>query len=208
MNRHAWGMKIYSDFPLRRGLQIATDVLAVAAIAFGVWLGIIVTSAIAVLAEVGRQLETAGAGFKGAMTDAGDALGTVPFFGTTIRAPFDTASGTGGMLEDAGQTTQSVIMTTATIVGVVVAGVIVAFVCWLWLRRRIRFAIRATEANRFAGMDDGVDVLALRALVNGSRKGLVKVGPHPLEGWRSGEHAVMERLAELELREAGVRLAR
>lgn len=201
-------MKIYSDFPVRRILQIAADVVAVTIISLGVWLGTVVTAAIATLAEVGRQLESAGAGFKGAMTDAGQALGQVPFVGSAIRAPFDAASGTGSALENAGQTTESFIETTALIVGIVVGGVIVVVVCWLWLRRRCRFARRATQATRLARMDDGIDVLALRALVNGSRKDLAKTGPHPLEAWRSGDRAVMERLADVELRGAGVRLAR
>lgn len=201
-------MKIYSDYPVRRALQITADILAVAAIALGIWLGVIVTAAIAVLAEVGRQLESAGAGFKGAMSDAGDALGQVPLIGTSIRVPFDAAGGTGSAIEHAGQTTTSFITTTAIIVGFVVAGVIVLMVCWWWLRRRIRFARRATEASRLARLDDGADLLALRALVNGSRKDLAVTSPHPVEAWRAGHRDVVARLADLELRDAGVRLAR
>ncbi|MEO6942634.1 MAG: hypothetical protein ABI238_04255 [Terrimesophilobacter sp.] len=201
-------MKIYSDYPVRRALQIASDVLAITAVALGIWLGTIVTSAISVLAVVGRQLESAGAGFKGAMTDAGNALGHIPFVGTSIRVPFDAASGTGGMLEDAGNTTASFITTTAMIVGIVVAGVIVLAVCWWWLRRRIRFARRATEANRLARLEDGPDLLALRALVNGSRKDIAATSAHPVDAWRAGHRDVIVRLAELELRDAGVRIAR
>lgn len=201
-------MKIYSDFAATRALQIIIDVLALAAIAFGIWLGTLVTASIAVLAELGRQLEQAGAGFKGAMTDAGDALGQVPFVGSAIRAPFDSASETGTALVDAGQTTQSFILTVATVVGVVVAGVIVLAVCWLWLRRRIAFIRRATEAAKIARMADGIDVLALRALVNCSRKSIVKAAPHPVQAWRSDDRLAIARLAELELSQAGVRLAR
>jgi hypothetical protein len=200
-------MKIYSDFPARRALQISADVAAVVAIGFGIWLGVFITATIAVLAEVGRQLETAGAGFKGAMTDAGDALGQVPFVGSSIRVPFDAASGTGGILEDAGQSTQSIILTTATIVGVIVAVVIVFAVCWLWLRRRIQFVKRATQANRLAKLADGPDLLALRALVGASRKDLAAVDAHPVESWRAGDRSIIRKLAQLELREAGVRIA-
>ncbi len=201
-------MKIYSDFPLKRTFQIVIDVLAVAAVAFGIWLGTFVTSSIAVLADLGRQLESAGAGFKGAMTDAGDVLGTVPFVGNAIRGPFDSASGTGKVLEHAGQTTQSVIMTAATIAGIVVAVVIVVAICWYWLRHRILFALKATEATKVARMNDGIDVLALRALVNCQQSGLTKIGPHPFEAWRSHDRAAIVRLAELELSRVGVRLAR
>ncbi|MBX3092347.1 MAG: hypothetical protein KF801_07535 [Cryobacterium sp.] len=200
-------MKIYSDYPARRALQITADLAAALVIGLGIWLGVIVGSAIAVLAEVGRQLETAGAGFKGAMTDAGDALGQVPLIGASIRVPFDAASGTGGLLEDAGQTTQTVITTTAIIIGALVASAIVFAVCWVWLRRRFRFARRATEANKLAKLADGPDLLALRALVGASRRDLAATDPNPVASWRSGDLTVIRKLARLELREAGVRVA-
>lgn len=201
-------MKIYSDFPVRRTLQIVADVVAVALIALGVWLGVATTASITSLAEVGRQLESAGADFKGAMVGAGEALGQVPFVGDAIRGPFDAASGTGSALEDAGQTTEAFIESTAMIIGVAIAVVIVVTVSWLWLRRRYRFARRATEVQKLAGFEGGADVLALRALVNGSRKDLALASLNPAEAWRLGDRAVVARLAELELREAGVRLAR
>lgn len=201
-------MKIYSDFPLQRTLQIAADVAAIVAIALGIWLGTLVSSTIGVLANVGRQLEDTGTGFKNAMADAGEALGTVPFVGETVRVPFDAASDTGGVLADAGQSTQAFIMTAATVVGIVVAGVIAVTVCWVWLRRRIRFAVRARRAARIASMPEGENILALRALMGGSRKDLAAVGPSPVTGWRAGHPDIVARLATLELRAAGVRLAR
>src|SRR5690606_28930526 len=62
LSRHAWGMKLYSDFWPRRSLQLAADALAIIAIGLGVWLAVIVGSAIAVVAELGRQLRSAGQG--------------------------------------------------------------------------------------------------------------------------------------------------
>lgn len=201
-------MKLYSDFPLKRLSQILTDLLALGIIAFGVWLGAFVSSTMSRLADLGRQLELAGGGFKGAMTQAGESLGTVPLVGESIRAPFDQASATGEMLEEAGQTTQSFILTTGTVTGILVTAMIVVVVCSVWLRRRIRFARRASEAAKLQRMEGGIDVLALRALTTGSRNHLAAIGAHPAHSWRTGDFAVITRLAELELREAGVRLAR
>lgn len=202
------GMKIYSDFPVRRTAQIVADILALVVISFGIWLGLAVTAAIAVLAEVGRQVENAGLGFQGAMTDAGDVLGQLPFIGDAARVPFDAASGTGGALASAGNTTESFILATAAIVGAIVAVVIVAVVLLVWLRRRIAFIRRATEASKLARMGDGQELLALRSLVGASRQDLAATSTHPVQAWRSGEAGVVMRLAELELRAAGVRLAR
>lgn len=200
-------MKIYSDFPARRILQIAADLLALVVIALGIWLGVTVAAGIAVLAAVGRQLNQAGLGFQGAMTDAGDFLGQTPFVGDAVRVPFDAASGTGTAIAEAGETTESFILTTSVIVGVVIAVVIVAAVLWVWLRRRIVFVRRATEAARLARMGDGEELLALRALVGGSRNDLARIAPDPVTAWRAGDPGVVRGLAELELRGAGVRIA-
>lgn len=199
------GMKIYSDYPLRRAAQIAADLLSLAIIAAGIWLGIVVAAAIAVLAQVGRQLNQAGLGFQGAMTDAGDFLGQTPFVGDAVRVPFDAASGTGVAIAEVGETTEGFIVTTAAIVGAVIAVVVAALVLWIWLRRRITFIRRATEASRLATMGDGHDLLALRALVSASRAELAATSAHPVDAWRSGQPEVVRKLAALELRGAGVR---
>ena len=199
-------MKIYSDYPTRRSAQVSADVLAIAIIAVGVWLGVVVFTAIAALAEVGRRLESAGTGFSGAMTDAADALGQIPLVGDAVRAPFDTASGTGGLLEQAGQSTQDLVIRVAIAIGVLVAGLVVFVVYWVWLRRRLAFARRATEASKLARFGDGPELLALRALMNGSRKQLAAVDRHPVTAWRAGDEKIIRKLAQLELREAGVRL--
>lgn len=200
------GMKIYSDYPARRAAQIVADVLAVAIAAIGIWFGTVVFSAIAALSDVGRQLESAGTGFKGAMTNAGNALGQIPLVGETVRVPFDTASGTGALLESAGRSTQDLVIRVAIVIGILVAVLVVFAVCWVWLRRRIWFIRRATEASRLAKFSDGPDLLALRALVNGSRQKLAAIDRHPVAAWRRGDEKITRRLAQLELREAGVRL--
>lgn len=200
------GMKIYSDFPARRTFQIVADLLAVAVMALGIWLGVAIASTIAVFAVVGRQVESAGLGFQGAMADAGDVLGQLPLIGDAARAPFDSASGTGGALASAGSSTETFILSTSVVVGVIVAVAIVAIVLWVWLRRRIRFARRATEASRLAGMPGGYHLLALHALVGASKAELAAIAPDPAASWRAGDARVVRALAELELRRAGVRL--
>lgn len=199
-------MKLYSDFWPRRSLQLASDALALTGIGLGVWLAVVIGSAIATVAELGRQLRSAGQGFMSAMQDAGDALGQVPLVGDSVRAPFDTASGSGAVIADFGAATESFIETTATVVGVVVAVAVAALVCWVWLPRRIAFIRRATTAEQLQRLDDGHDLLALRALVHGTRRDLAAVSPRPVQAWRSGDRDTVRELAALELREAGVRV--
>lgn len=199
-------MKLYSDFPARRTAQIIADLVALGLIAVFVWTGVLVYGAIAVLAAFGKTLEDAGDGFEQTMADAGDTLGGVPLIGGGIRQPFDAASGAGTLLAQAGQAQQDLVMTAALIVGIVVAAIPVLFVLWIWLRRRARWARRATEARNLSRLPDGPDLLALRALVNADFRELHDIHGEPVDAWRRGEKKVVRALAQLELREAGVRL--
>ncbi len=199
-------MKLYSDYPARRTAQISADVIALAFVALFVWIGTLVYAAIAVLAVFGRSIEDAGNGFEETMADAGDALGGVPLIGGGIRQPFDAASGAGTVLADAGRAQQDLVMTSALIIGIVVALIPILLVVVIWLRRRLRWARRATEARNLSRLEDGPDILALRALMNADYREIRGIDREPVDAWRRGDKQVMRALAQLELREAGVRL--
>jgi hypothetical protein len=199
-------MKLYSDYPARRSAQIVADLIALAIIAVAVWAGAIVYSAIAVLAAFGKTIEDAGDGFEQTMADAGETLGGVPFIGGGIRQPFDAASGAGTLLAQAGQAQQDLVMAAAMTVAIVVAAIPILLVLWIWLRRRLGWARRATEARNLSRLPDGPDLLALRALVNADFRELHGIDREPVDAWRRGEKRVVRALAQLELRESGVRL--
>jgi hypothetical protein len=199
-------MKLYSDFPARRTAQIAADVIALGLIAAAVWVAVIVYAAIAVLAQFGKSIEDAGVGFEETMADAGETLGGVPLIGAGIRTPFDAASGAGTLLAQAGQAQQDLVMTAALVIAIVVAAIPILLVLWFWLRRRLGWARRATEARNLSRMPDGPDLLALRALVNSDYRELHGIHGEPVDAWRRGDRAVVRALAQLELQEAGVRL--
>lgn len=199
-------MKLYSDFPARRTAQISADVIALAFVVAFIWIGTIVYAAIAVLAAFGRTIEDAGNGFEETMADAGETLGGVPLIGGGIRAPFDAASGAGTLLAEAGQAQQDLVMTAALVIALVVAVIPILLILWIWLRRRLSWARRATEARNLSRLPDGPDLLALRALVNADFRELHDIDREPVDAWRRGEAKVVKALAQLELRESGVRL--
>ena len=198
-------MKMYSDFPLVRSGQIVADVVAVAAIALFIALGASVHALIVTFADLGRQLEDAGNGFRQTMTDAADTLGDVPLIGQGIRGPFDSASGAGAALEEAGRNQQSAVQTAAVVIGIVIALVPIAITVRYWLLRRIAFARRATEASGLAAMEGGLDLLALRALAARPPAALLAIDRNPTDAWRRGDPVAIRALAALSLREAGVR---
>ena len=57
-------MKLYADLPGRRTLQILADVGLLGWIALWAWVGRLVHDSTLALAAPGRQLETAGSGFR------------------------------------------------------------------------------------------------------------------------------------------------
>jgi hypothetical protein len=199
-------MKLYSDFPGRRTAQIVADIIGIGLIALIIWGAVLIHAAIDVLAQVGKSLQDAGDGFQKTMTDAGNTLGGVPLIGGGIREPFDAASGAGGLLAQAGQAQQNLVETAALVIAIASAVLPILIVLFFWLRPRLRFARRATSAYRVAQLNDGVQLLALRALVSGDAKELHRVAERPVEAWRHGEVTVVRALAGLELREAGIRL--
>jgi len=199
-------MKIYSDFAGRRIRQIVGDVAAVVAIALWIWFGVTVFQLVHGLASWGVQMEEAGAGFADTMTDIGDTLGGVPLIGPGIRVPFDGASGAGAALEEAGRSQQEAVLQLATTLGIGIPLVPVLTILAVWLVPRILFIRRAGRATAVSQADAGMELLALRALATQKLSKIVEIDPDALGAWRRGEPQTVRRLAQLELRAAGVRL--
>ena len=200
-------MKLYSDFGPRRSRQIVADVTALALIGAWVWLGITVYSLIENLAVYGVQMEDAGAGFRETMTQVGETLGGIPLIGGGIRTPFDGASEAGGALEAAGQSQQVAINQLATVLGIGIAALPILTILLLWLLPRLRFAQRASRAQKLVKSGAGVDLLALRALASQNISALAAVDPDAMAAWRRGDDQVKRKLAALELKSSGVRMA-
>jgi len=199
-------VKLYSDFGPRRTRQILADVISLAFIAGWVWFGATIYGLIAELATFGEKMESAGAGFRETMTEVGDTLSGVPIIGSTIRVPFEGASGAGGALEEAGQSQQELTHQLALTLGVGVAVLPILMILVVWLMPRVRFARRAGRAKALVRAGAGIDLLALRALANQNITTIAQVDPDAMGAWRRGDDTVMRRLAALELESSGIRL--
>lgn len=199
-------MRLYSDFGPRRTRQVIADLIAVALIGGWIWVGVTVGGLVAALADYGRQMEEAGAGFAQTMTEVGDNLGGVPVIGGGIRVPFDGASAAGTALEEAGRSQQEAILALATGVGVGIAALPILMILLIWLVPRLRFARRAGRTAALVSAGAGVDLLALRALATQDVATLSAIDPDAMAAWRRGDERVLRRLAQLEASSAGVRL--
>jgi hypothetical protein len=199
-------MKLYADLGTRRAGQLAGDLLLVVWVWVWARVGVAVHDAVDALGAVGQQVEEGGASLAGNLGEAARGAAAVPLVGDQLRAPFDAAAGAGRALAAAGRTQQEAVSDLALLLGWAIALVPIAVVVLFWVPRRVGFARRAGAARRHLASAGDLDLFALRAMTSQPMHRLARVGDDPVGGWRRGDAEVVRRLADLELRESGLRV--
>jgi hypothetical protein len=199
-------MKLYADLAPRRARQVAGDLLLVGWVLVWVSFGRAVHDAVVALGAVGEQVESAGGSLAGHLGDAGQTAAGVPLVGDELRAPFDRAAGAAQALAEAGREQQEVVAQLGLLLGLATALVPIAVLALLWLPRRVAFVRLAAATRRHLDAAEDLDLFALRAMARQPMHRLARVGGDPVGGWRRGDAGVVHRLADLELREMGLRV--
>ena len=153
------------------------------------------------LAAPGRELERAGGGLSGGLSDAADRADGVPLVGGGLRAPLDAAAGAGDALARAGAAQQEAVGTLALCWRCCSPG---SRRCGRW-DAGCRAGCAGAASRRAARLRDDVELLALRAAPHRPLVELARPGPEPVAAWRRGDPGAAEALAALELRAAGLR---
>lgn len=198
-------MKLYADRPGRRTGQLLADLAVVAWVALWVYVGRFVHGEVLRLAAPGERLQDAGSGFAGRMSAAGDRVDNLPLIDDRLAQPLREVSGVGTEIEDAGRDLVAAVERLAMIVGWLTALVPILLVVTVWLWLRLRFAIRASAAQRFIDDASDLDLFALRAIARQPVRALARVSHDPVGDWRAGDRRTIHALALLELREVGLR---
>ncbi len=196
---------LYAQTPLRRGAQVLADVLVLAWVVAWAVVGRAVHAATLALGEPGLVLESGAQGVSRQLGRAGEVAGGVPFVGDELAGPFTAAGQAATGIADAGRRQVEVVGDLAALLGLVVAGIPVLLVVAVWLALRVRFARRASSVRRLLSQGADMRLFALRALVRQPVERIAAVSADPLGGWRGDDDAVVQGLARLELRAAGVR---
>ena len=170
-------MRLYSDLPRARALQIAGDLVALLVLVGGIVLAVALHGAIAALEAVGNRVAASGTGLATTLGDIGRQLGGVPLIGSGIRAPFDGAAGAGSALATAGDGWRDGVERIASIAGWTVALLVVLVVLVGWVRPRLAGAIRRGVLVQLGVGSGALDLLALRALVGRPSRSLMAVAP-------------------------------
>jgi hypothetical protein len=199
-------MGIYAQRPGRMVGQVFADLFVVVwAIAWGV-IGVFIRQSIAVLAGPARETARTADRLAKNFTEAAGQAQQVPGVGDQLRRPFDAASATLGSLITSANHQVASIERLALVMGWLVFLIPVTVVVAFWLPRRIRFYRLARAAQQFIDSTADLDLFALRAMASQPMHILATVSDDPVAAWRSGDTAVINRLAELELRQSGLRM--
>ena len=198
-------MKLYSDLPGRRTGQLLSDLGVLGWIAVWIWVGRLVHDTVDALRGPADRLTGAGTSLSENMTGAGDQLSRVPGIGDDLQKPFTSAAGTGDQIAQAGRDLGLAVDRVALVLGLLIALIPIVLVVGVWLTLRVRFARRATAAQRFVDADPDLDLFALRAMSRQPMHKLARISDDPAGAWRRKDTDVVWRLALLELRSSGLR---
>jgi hypothetical protein len=199
-------MKLYADLGARRAAQVTGDLLLVVWSAAWVLFGRAVHDSVVALGAVGRRLEDGASSLADNLGEAGRQAAGVPLVGDELRSPFDRAAGAARAVADAGQAQQEVVADLGLLLGVATALVPIALVVLVWVPRRVAFARRAGATRRHLDAAEDLDLFALRAITGQPMHRLARVSHDPVGAWRRRERAVVLQLADLELRDMGLRV--
>ena len=198
-------MTLYADTPGRRTFQLIVDLLFVAWLVMWVWIGLVVHDETMALAAPGRQTDESASAMAGQLRDAGGELDDVPIIGNEVATPFDKAADASDGLAAAGRSSVEAVERLAFVLGLSIALIPLLVVMAFYLPGRLRFIREATAGRRFIDSADDLDLFALRALTHQPMRVLAKVSDDPAGDWRRRDPEVVRRLAELELRDVGLR---
>ncbi len=201
-------MHWYAETPRRRTRQVVGDLLVLAWVVGWVLIGQWVHGLISALSAPAGPLRSAGTELTERMSDIAGRITEIPLVGGDLDAPFEGAAGVGNDLVAAGDQLEQSVDRVAWVVSVLAAGTPIVLVLGAYLLLRWLGARRAAALGRDRQQPQAQELLALRALVHQSPRRLQAVVDDPLGAWRSGDPALIADLADLELRQVGLRSRR
>ncbi|GAA2813069.1 hypothetical protein [Mycolicibacterium pallens] len=194
----------YATTPGRLLGQLVSDMAVALWITVWVLVGLGVHSAVATIADVGRQVNDGATGISDNLHSAGDSAHKIPLVGDTVAKPLRAASEAALDLAGAGHNLDTTATWLAVLLAIAVAAPPILAIGMPWLFLRIRFFRRKWTVIALTRTPAGEQLLALRALANRPLRKLTEVNVDPVGAWRREDPYAIRGLAALELRSAGV----
>jgi hypothetical protein len=199
-------MKFYSDIPERKFRQLAGDIWLVIWSVGWIWISVKLHGMIMSLAAPGQAIADGANNLGESIDSAAETIGSLPIVGGALAAPFSGISTAASALAAAGQAEADAVSNLAMFVAVVLAVLAIASFAAFWVPIRLAFIQRASAAQRFVNDEDDLDLFALRALARQPLHVLARISDDPAGDWRRGDRRIIDRLAELELADEGLRM--
>jgi TRAP-type C4-dicarboxylate transport system permease small subunit len=197
-------MQLYAERPIRRTAQLVSDLLALLLVVFAVWLGTSVYDEVMRLRAPGDGLVDAGTGLRGTFDSAASSAGGIPLIGDALAKALHGGSAVGTKFADAGRWQIEAVESLAWWMAAIIIALPVLALVVTWLPLRWHFTRRATAAAALRDLgDEGLDLLALRALTTQPLQRLAKSG-RLATGWRERDQDVIQLLAGHELASHGL----
>jgi hypothetical protein len=196
----------YATRPGRLLAQLFSDAVVSLWTAVWVLVGVAVHSAIATIADAGRQVEHGATGVGRNLASAGHSAQQIPLLGGAFSKPLTAASDAARDIAGAGHSLDTTATWLAVLLALAVAAPPILAVAMPWLVLRLRFFRRKLSVTALAATPAGEQLLALRALANRPLRKLTTVSADPVGAWRLEDPAIIHGLADLELRSAGIAL--
>ncbi|MGW4525085.1 hypothetical protein [Amycolatopsis sp. NPDC004378] len=197
-------MQLYAERPIRRTAQLVSDLLALLLVVFAVWLATSVHDEVMKLRAPGDGLVDAGTGLRGTFDNAATTAGGIPLVGDALAKALHGGSDVGTKLVDSGRWQIEAVESIAWWMAAIIIALPVLTLVVTWLPLRWHFTRRATAAARLRALgDEGMDLLALRALATQPLRRLANAG-EIATGWRQRDRDTIETLAGHELARHGL----
>jgi hypothetical protein len=198
---------VYARRSWRFAAQVTSDIFVLVwTITWGL-LGSLVNQAVSAAADPARETSSAVRRVSADFQAAAEKASTVPGIGDQLRLPFESAVRRLGAVGDSADRQVALIEHAAVALGWLTFAIPVLVVIVAWLPRRIRFVQQARAAQQFLDARADLDLFALRAMATQPMHVLARISDDPVGAWRSGDRAVIDALADLELRRSGLRLS-
>ncbi len=198
-------MRWYAETPRRRTREVTADLLVAGWVIAWLLIGRFIHDVVSTLSAPAGPMRVAGDSLQARMLDVADRVTGVPLVGEDLQSPFAATASVGTNLVGAADQLQSSVDRVALWLSLLAGGTPIAIVLSFYLVLRIRTARAATRMAHYRERPEMRALLALRALSNRSPRQLSQISPDPLGAWRDGDAGVIDALAALELRSAGLR---
>lgn len=199
-------MSFYAASSDKRTAQILTDIAYVVWVAVCLFLAITLYSSLSDLTEPAERTEAAATNLSESMHLAGDLLGTVPVIGGGVSEPFDNAAAAADSIALAGADTADSVERAAFWLAVTVIVVPIGLASSRYVPARVRFIRESSAGQRFLDAHVDLELFATRALAHQPLHLLARISPDPAGAVRRQEWPVIYALADLEVRESGMRM--